>query len=99
MPGRIGDGEFVKLCPDGMSAELMVALFGHQHDHHAHAAEAEFAQCDLGGGIGAANSVVDRVGLAPYEHATFNLLRSVSATVHARATTNRPRDPPSSLVA
>ena len=48
MPASVDDGWHLKWCPDGMSAELMYALFGHAHHHHdSDAAQEGFQQCDL----------------------------------------------------
>lgn len=51
MPANLGDGWYLKLCPEGMSVNSMVALLGHHHHyhHHAHDEEASFDQCDLAG--------------------------------------------------
>ena len=54
MPGSIGDGQLVELCPDGLSGEWMAAILGDGHEHHDNE-DATFAQCDLGGGVGATN--------------------------------------------
>jgi hypothetical protein len=35
MPAPLASGWPVQLCPDGLSAEVMVALFGPSHQHHA----------------------------------------------------------------
>lgn len=51
MPASVEDGSFVKLCPDGLSAEVMTALLGHDHAHHS-GDEMRFVQCDLSIGQG-----------------------------------------------
>lgn len=53
MPASISDGKFVEICPSGMPAELVAALFGEHHLHHgSSAASADFSHCDLGGSFG-----------------------------------------------
>jgi len=47
-------GWYLKWCPDGLSAQTMMAVFGESHQHHSqgtHAQESEqdLAPCDLGG--------------------------------------------------
>lgn len=62
MPGALSDGWYLKLCPDGMPANVMLALLGHEHHHHdADAQIASFAQCDLGG-IGVADAPLVATG-------------------------------------
>lgn len=34
MPAALADGWYLQLCPDGLSAAAMVALFGEGHRHH-----------------------------------------------------------------
>ena len=50
MPASMDDGWFVKLCPDGIPAEVMMALLGHEHAHHDDA-NSGFAQCEWGGAL------------------------------------------------
>jgi len=48
MPASVSDGWHLQWCPDGMSAEVMHALFGHAHHHSADQTQT-FAHCDLSG--------------------------------------------------
>ncbi len=54
MPTNLASGWYVQLCPNGMSAELMAAVFGDEHHHHHHgggdnsSGEPSF-ECDLAG--------------------------------------------------
>ncbi len=56
MPASVDDGWHLKWCPDGMSTELMHALFGHAH-HHADES-VPYKQCDLSG-LSADNDIPD----------------------------------------
>lgn len=58
MPASIKSGSIVELCPEGMSAEWMMALLGHHHAHHS-PDKPQFAKCDLGGGLAASALVAD----------------------------------------
>ncbi len=51
MPTNIGDGWYLQLCPEGMSAQVMGALFGNEHAHHHTETGNAFTQCELGGGL------------------------------------------------
>jgi len=107
MPADVGDGWYLKLCPDGMPASTMVALFGHHHHHHAdgHAdgQEEHFAadmlQCDLGGGL-SADTVAYGVQLSVAVAATgIDETQPVApATVRALPSAYHPRAPPVLLV-
>lgn len=51
MPTNMGDGWYLQLCPEGMSAQAMGALFGNEHAHHHPETAEAFTQCELGGGL------------------------------------------------
>lgn len=58
MPADTEDGWYLKFCPDGIPMQLAMALFGHDHAHHAHLVhqgqeQVEYAQCDLAGLVNA----------------------------------------------
>lgn len=54
MPSSTANGWYLELCPDGLPAHVMVALFGEHHAHHG-GDDSSFYQCDYGGGtLGAA---------------------------------------------
>ncbi len=51
MPGRISDGQFLQLCPEGLSPQVMAALLGDaHHHHHQHHGDSHsvVADCELG---------------------------------------------------
>lgn len=71
MPSSLAEGWYLKLCPDGISASVMMALMGqqdHSH-HHSHSmdqdgsSEQSFDQCDLGSGFASA-ALVQAASLA-----------------------------------
>jgi len=68
MPSAVGDGWPLKICPDGISVELMVELFGDAHAHHKAEGDANFAQCEFSSGLSAQdlsfNSLILPPGLA-----------------------------------
>ena len=51
MPSSVGDGWYLQVCPDGMPAEVMVALFGESHAHHGEHEAETFFQCDYDSGV------------------------------------------------
>jgi hypothetical protein len=51
MPSNVDEGWFLQLCPDGMPAHVMVALFGEHHLHHGDSDGDTFFQCDYDGGV------------------------------------------------
>lgn len=56
MPADVADGWFLQLCPNGLSASSIAALFDHEHHRHQGDDQAEpgYVQCDLGGGLSTA---------------------------------------------
>lgn len=68
MPTNLDDGWFLKLCPDGMSMSVMMALLGHDHHHHHQGTtdSEPYQQCDLGG------SLADEDALTTGEQFTTN---------------------------
>ena len=49
MPQATSEGWWLKVCPDGIPASVMMEVFGHDHHHH-HGHDTEtYEQCDLGG--------------------------------------------------
>lgn len=94
MPTNLDDGWFLKLCPDGMSMSVMMALLGHDHHHHHDGQDSDpYQQCDLGGGLSDDNALTTGEqfttnSLAALEQTlpTQDLVLAVTArTFHARA--------------
>jgi|GEM_PF-892565 hypothetical protein len=54
MPASVDDGWYLQLCPDGMPAHVMVALFGEHHAHHGGSADSTFFECDYDSGASGA---------------------------------------------
>jgi len=64
MPADMTDGWFLKLCPDGVSAEWMAGLNGDHHHHHHEEDGAQDSSCELGGGLGASAANQDAFSFA-----------------------------------
>ena len=94
MPAALEDGWYLKVCPDGLSMQTMMAVFGHQHAHHGDEDE-QFVQCDLGGGLGALAVLADVQGLPvlavpPLASPPVDVFLSAAS----REYNQRPRAPP-----
>lgn len=100
MPANINDGWFVKLCPQGMSADVMAAVLGEHHHHHHDEDEASFLQCDLGGVIGAVllqnNTEQDQI---PFTNLAATATTDLVYTGTNRGLWIRPRAPPVTRIA
>lgn len=82
MPAPVASGWPVQLCPDGLSAEVMVALFGPAHQHHAAPAPHAHHQHSAAGPIAPADDAATEVSQALAQHcplAAFAALAVVSA--------------------
>lgn len=98
MPAAFGSGSIVEICPSGLPAEIVSAMYGHG-SHHQHLQDdgPEFVQCDLGGGLGspAPQKAADSLPLSPTSSPDFAYTdyRPVASN---RGKTNQPRSPPQS---
>lgn len=71
MPASVADGWYLKLCSDGISDAVMMALLGQSDHHHQHAdapghdsgSGQTFDQCDLGSGFASA-AITQAVAIA-----------------------------------
>jgi len=68
MPSSFANGWFLELCPDGLPAHVMVALYGEHHAHHGAGGDSVFYECDYGGG--AAGALLIDCSILPWEFLT-----------------------------
>ena len=99
MPSSMDDGWYLQLCPDGMPAHVMVALFGEDHSHHGQPDEDTFFQCDYDSGV-VGDAILDDILLLSSESAPTNLVAPGTRFLLPRSPAFgfRSRAPPHSFV-